>query len=171
LEDIWRQLRRNKGAIIGLILIIVIILVARLSPLLLDYDKDVIGQNIKQRLKPPSSAHWFGTDELGRDILSRVIYGARYSLAVGIVAVFVALAFGITLGAAAGYIGGKFENVVMRICDYFFFNSIRIDGRLQWFPRLARVRLNLMLAVGIASTAPFIRVSQSAVLVIHDKNI
>ncbi len=168
LEDIWRQLRRNKGAIIGLILIIVIILVALLSPLLMDYEKDVIGQNIKQRLKPPSSAHWFGTDELGRDILSRVIYGARYSLAVGVVAVFVALAFGITLGAAAGYIGGKFENVVMRICDIF--SSIpSVLMAIAVVSALGKSTFNLMLAVGIASTAPFIRVARAAVLVIHDE--
>ncbi len=168
LEDVWRQLRRNKGAIIGLILIVVIILVAILSPILLDYDKDVIGQHIKQRLKPPSADHWFGTDELGRDIFSRVIYGARYSLAVGVVAVFVALAIGITLGAAAGYIGGKFENVVMRICDIF--SSIpSVLMAIAVVSALGKSTFNLMLAVGIASTAPFIRVARAAVLVVHDE--
>lgn len=168
LEDIWRQLRRNKGAIIGLILIVVIILVAILSPILLDYDKDVIGQNVKQRLKAPSSAHWFGTDELGRDIFSRVIYGSRYSLAVGVVAVLVALVVGVTLGAAAGFIGGTFENVVMRICDIF--SSIpSVLMAIAVVSALGKSTINLMLAVGIASTAPFIRVARAAVLVVHDE--
>lgn len=168
LEDIWRQLRRNKGAIIGLILIVVIILVAILSPILLDYDKDVIGQNVKQRLKAPSAAHWFGTDELGRDIFSRVIYGSRYSLAVGVVAVLVALVVGVTLGAAAGFIGGTFENVVMRICDIF--SSIpSVLMAIAVVSALGKSTINLMLAVGIASTAPFIRVARAAVLVVHDE--
>ena len=119
LETIWLQLRKNKGAILGLILLFAIIVIAVAAPYIFDYETDVIANNIKERMQAPSAEHWFGTDDMGRDIFARVCYGARYSLAVGIIAVLIALVFGVTLGAAAGYIGGVFENITMRVCDIF----------------------------------------------------
>ena len=112
-DSIWRQLRKNKGAIVGMILLVVIIIIALASPYIFNYETDVIANNVKERMQHPSSEHWFGTDDLGRDIFARVCYGARYSLAVGLVAVAVALVVGVTLGAAAGYVGGVFENLIM----------------------------------------------------------
>jgi peptide/nickel transport system permease protein len=167
-EEIWRQLRRNKGAILGMILVAVIVIIALISPLIYDYQKDIAGQNIKQRLQKPSAEHWFGTDELGRDIFARVLYGARYSLAVGVVAVLVALVIGVTLGASAGYIGGTFENIVMRVTDIF----LAIPSVLMAIAvvsALGKSTLNLMLAVGLASTAPFVRVVRASVLVVKDE--
>lgn len=90
-DSIWRQLRKNKGAIVGMILLVVIIIIALVSPYIFNYETDVIANNVKERMQHPSSEHWFGTDDLGRDIFARVCYGARYSLAVGLVAVAVAL--------------------------------------------------------------------------------
>ena len=84
--SIWHQLRKNKGAIMGLVLLVVIIVVALGSPYFFDYETQVIANNIKERMQPPSAEHWFGTDDMGRDIFARVCYGARYSLAVGIIA-------------------------------------------------------------------------------------
>ena len=102
----------------GLVLLVVIIVVALGSPYFFDYETQVIANNIKERMQPPSAEHWFGTDDMGRDIFARVCYGARYSLAVGIIAVMFALVFGVTWGCA-GYIGGVFEDVTMRVCDIF----------------------------------------------------
>ena len=164
--SIWQQLRKNKGAIMGLILLVVIIVVALASPYIFDYDTQVIANNIKERMQPPSAEHWFGTDDMGRDIFARVCYGARYSLAVGIIAVMFALVFGVTLGAAAGYIGGVFEDVTMRVCDIF--SSIpSVLMAIAVVSALGKSTFNLMLAVGIASTAPFVRVARAAVLTIR----
>ena len=163
---VWRQLRKNPGAVIGLIIVILIVFMALITPLIYDYDADVIKNNIKDRLQSPSSKYWFGTDDLGRDILARVIYGARYSLAVGVVAVMIALIIGVTIGAIAGYVGGMFENIVMRITDIF--SSIPSDLlAIAVVSALGKSTQNLMLAVGLASTAPFIRVARAAVLVVR----
>ena len=164
--SIWHQLRKNKGAIMGLVLLVVIIVVALGSPYLFDYETQVIANNIKERMQPPSAEHWFGTDDMGRDIFARVCYGARYSLAVGIIAVMFALVFGVTLGAAAGYIGGVFEDVTMRVCDIF--SSIpSVLMAIAVVSARGKSTFNLMLAVGIASTAPFVRVARAAVLTIR----
>ena len=164
--SIWHQLRKNKGAIMGLVLLVVIIVVALGSPYFFDYETQVIANNIKERMQPPSAEHWFGTDDMGRDIFARVCYGARYSLAVGIIAVMFALVFGVTLGAAAGYIGGVFEDVTMRVCDIF--SSIpSVLMAIAVVSALGKSTFNLMLAVGIASTAPFVRVARAAVLTIR----
>lgn len=168
LVQIMRRLKRNKGAILGMIILIAIILIALISPYVMDYETEVIANNVKERLQPPSARHWFGTDDMGRDIFNRVCYGARYSLAVGIIAVAFALVFGVTLGATAGYVGGVFENIVMRICDIF--SSIpSVLMAIAVVSALGKSTLNLMLAVGIASTAPFVRVARAAVLTIRDE--
>ena len=146
----------------GLVLLVVIIVVALGSPYFFDYETQVIANNIKERMQPPSAEHWFGTDDMGRDIFAR----ARYSLAVGIIAVMFALVFGVTLGAAAGYIGGVFEDVTMRVCDIF--SSIpSVLMAIAVVSALGKSTFNLMLAVGIASTAPFVRVARAAVLTIR----
>ena len=164
--SMWRQLRKNKGAIMGLILLVLIIAIALSSPYIFNYEKDVIANNIKERMQAPSAQHWFGTDDMGRDIFARVCYGARYSLAVGIIAVMFALVVGVTLGAAAGYIGGVFEDITMRICDIF--SSIpSVLMAIAVVSALGKSTFNLMLAVGIASTAPFVRVARAAVLTVR----
>ena len=94
---IWHQLRKNKGAIIGLILLLCIIIGALIAPLIYDYNTDVIGMNVRERMQWPSLKHICGTDDLGRDIFARIVYGARYSLAVGMVAVLIALVIGTAL--------------------------------------------------------------------------
>lgn len=164
--SLWRQLRKNKGAILGMILLILVIGIALTSPIIFNYEEQVVANNIKERMQAPSAQHWFGTDDMGRDIFARVCYGARYSLAVGIIAVMFALVFGVTLGAAAGYIGGAFEDITMRVCDIF--SSIpSVLMAIAVVSALGKSTFNLMIAVGIASTAPFIRVARAAVLTIR----
>ncbi len=164
----FRQLRKNKGAILGLVMVVMITALALLAPVIYDYETDVIAQNLKIRLQPPSREHWFGTDDMGRDIFARVVFGARYSLAVGIIAVMIALVVGVTLGAIAGYIGGPLENIIMRITDIF--SSIpSVLMAIAVVSALGKSTINLMIAVGIASTAPFIRVARAAVLTVREE--
>ena len=165
---IWHQLKKNKGAIIGLILITLVIILALCAPLIYDYKQDIIKNHVRERMLSPSREHPFGTDDLGRDILARVIWGARYSLAVGVVAVLFALVVGVTLGAIAGYVGGVFEDIVMRICDIF--SSIpSVLLAIAVVSAMGKSTVNLMIAVGLASSAPFTRVARAAVLVVRDE--
>jgi len=105
--EIWGRLKTNVGAMIGLTIIVLVFLVAAFSGFVLDYKTQVIGQNIMERLQPPSLQHFLGTDELGRDLFFRILYGTRYSLLVGIGSVAAAMLVGVTLGAVAGYYGGR----------------------------------------------------------------
>ena len=165
---IWHQLKKNKGAIIGLILISLVIILALCAPLIYDYKQDIVKNHVRERMLYPSREHPFGTDDLGRDIMARVIWGARYSLAVGVVAVMFALVVGVTLGAIAGYVGGVFEDIVMRICDIF--SSIpSVLLAIAVVSAMGKSTLNLMIAVGLASSAPFTRVARAAVLVVRDE--
>ena len=165
---VWHQLKRNKGAIIGLVLILLVIILALCAPLIYDYKSDIVKNHVRERMLPPSPEHWFGTDDLGRDILARVIWGARYSLAVGVVAVMFALVVGVTLGAIAGYVGGVFEDIVMRVCDIF--SSIpSVLLAIAVVSAMGKSTVNLMIAVGLASSAPFTRVARAAVLVVRDE--
>lgn len=165
---VWHQLKKNKGAIIGLILISLVIILALCAPLIYDYKQDIIKNHVRERMLYPSREHPFGTDDLGRDILARVIWGARYSLAVGVVAVMFALVIGVTLGAIAGYVGGVFEDIVMRICDIF--SSIpSVLLAIAVVSAMGKSTVNLMIAVGLASSAPFTRVARAAVLVVRDE--
>ncbi|MEM1485045.1 ABC transporter permease [Oscillospiraceae bacterium PP1C4] len=168
MADIWRNLKKNKGAIIGLIVVILLVLMALFAGVIYDYEKDVIMQNISERLQSPSLEHPFGTDEVGRDIMARVIYGARYSLPIGMVAVIVAVLLGVTLGAIAGYYGGMVENLLMRFADVFA-SIPHILLAIVVVSVLGQSTLNLMIAVGVTSTPAFIRVARAAVLTVRNQ--
>jgi peptide/nickel transport system permease protein/oligopeptide transport system permease protein len=123
--DAWRRLRKNKLALAGLIWIIIMIIVAASADLWVPrfYGEPTAIDTTKvsqQTLLPPSTAHPFGTDKLGRDIFSRTIYGARVSLIVGVVATMIAVIIGLILGAIAAYYGGWWDSIVMRTADVFF---------------------------------------------------
>src|SRR5215218_9012231 len=110
-----RALRQSPVTIVAVLIIVVWLLAALLAPLLAPYPP--LEQDVMNRLAPPSSAHWLGTDPLGRDILSRILYGARLSLPVGVAAVLLALALGTLLGSIAGFLGGRADEVIMRLTD------------------------------------------------------
>lgn len=114
-QDAWKRLKRNPTAMFGLGLIIFLGIVAIFAEWLVPYDPVAI--DLSANLQPPSKAHWFGTDYFGRDILSRIIYGAQISMTVGFVVQFISLVIGVTLGAVAGYFGGKVDNLIMRFTD------------------------------------------------------
>ncbi len=109
---------KNKLAMVGLAVIILMILLCLTAPLYINYDS-VVKQNMSERFIAPCSEHIFGTDQFGRDLFSRIIYGGRISLLAGLVVVATALGVGVTLGGVAGYFGGTVDMIIMRICDIF----------------------------------------------------
>jgi len=111
----WRALSKNRLALVGGAIVLVLAVMAVAAPLVAPHDPHKL--DIKRILEPPSARHWLGTDQVGRDVLSRMLYGARVSLAVGFVSVGIAAAIGIALGAAAGYHGGTVDGAVMRLVD------------------------------------------------------
>lgn len=143
---VWRQLMRNPSGVLGMILIAGLVVVALFGPYLVHYDP--LRQQLTQRLMAPSAAHWFGTDHLGRDILARVVSGARISLQVGILVLFVAVTIGVALGALAGYLGGIVDEIIMRITDIFLaFPSLVLAMAIS--ATLGKGIYNAMLAVGL----------------------
>jgi len=108
----FRRFRRHRLAMVGVIIIVLLVVAS-----LLGSQNSALGQNLKAMNKPPSGAHWFGTDRIGRDILARTLVGGRISLAVGLVAVFFSTSIGIVMGALAGYYRGWLDHVIMRIVD------------------------------------------------------
>ena len=167
IADVWKRLCRNKTAVLGLVIFGLLALMAIISPIVLDYETQVIKADYSSTLQAPSAAHWFGTDELGRDILFRVMYGSTVSLSIGIVTVIVALFFGLILGAAAGYYGGKVDMVIMRIMDIF----LAIPGTLLAICIVASLGNsipNLVIAQAVSSIPTFSRVVRGAVITARD---
>ena len=167
MQEVWRRFKKNKGAVVGLCIFLVICVLAISAGFVYDYDTQVVGGDVTQRLQSPSWEHPFGTDEMGRDILIRVIYGARYSLSVGVVAVAIALVIGVSLGALAGYVGGITENIIMRITDIFIAVP-NILLAIAIVSAMGQSTLNLMIAVGICSSASFVQISRAAVLTVRN---
>ena len=164
--EVWHRLRKNKGAMAGLAIIIILALIAIFADVLVDYDTDVIGMTLKDRLQHPSKTHIMGTDDLGRDIFSRLIYGSRFSLSVGVVAVAIAVVVGVILGAFAGYYtGGIVEDIIMRFTDIF----AAVPNMLMAIVIVAALganTLNLMISVGVTSIPQFVRTTRAAVLTV-----
>ncbi|MFM9331583.1 oligopeptide ABC transporter permease [Paenibacillus mesotrionivorans] len=111
----WGRFKKNRMAVISLVILATLIVLALLAPVIAPYDP--AEQDLLYRLKAPSSDHWFGTDDLGRDVFTRVLYGARVSLSVGIFSVVFNVIIGVTVGAIAGYYGGKVDSILMRFVD------------------------------------------------------
>lgn len=167
IKEVWRRLSKNKTAVLGAIIMAILILLAILSGFIYDYDKDIISQNISNQFQPPSLEHPFGTDELGRDIFARVIYGSRVSLSIGFATVAFALITGGVLGAIAGYYGGKIDNVIMRIMDIF----LAIPGILFAITIMAALGVgtfNLIIALSVSSMPRFARIVRSSVMTVRD---
>ncbi|MBF4692123.1 ABC transporter permease [Fusibacter ferrireducens] len=167
-NELWYRFKKNKGAMLGLFIIVFLVLVALSADFLLDYKTDVIGQNLKERLQSPSLTHLFGTDELGRDLFFRVIYGARFSISIGVISVSIGLITGTFFGAIAGYFGGYIEEVIMRITDIMSaIPSILLA--IAIVTALGASTLNLMIAVGVASIPEFVRITRASVLMVRNQ--
>ncbi|MGI2329176.1 nickel transporter permease [Planococcus sp. YIM B11945] len=164
--DVWNRLRKNKMAVLSMIILVGLVIVAILANILSPYP--YAEQNLEEMLLPPSSAHWFGTDEYGRDILSRIIYGSRISLQVGFVAVVFSVTLGGIIGAIAGYYGNKIDNILMRAMDIV----LAIPGILLAIAIvnvLGTGLINVMIAVGIASIPTYARIVRASVLSIREQ--
>lgn len=163
MTSIWFRYKKNKLAIIGLVLLVVMILFSVFANFIVNYEADAISQNIKIRLMPPNIGHIFGTDQFGRDVFARIIFGARISLFMGLATVALSLTAGVIIGATAGYYGGKVDNVLMRIMDVF----LAIPGLLMAIAVVAALgpgMVNLLIAMSIVRIPQFARVVRSAVL-------
>ncbi|MBR1140525.1 MAG: ABC transporter permease [Bradyrhizobiaceae bacterium] len=161
MQRAWRQLVKRKGAMVGLGLIAAFILLAVAAPLVAPYDPLKTSWTLVR--KAPSAAHWFGTDDLGRDVLARVLYGARASLLAGAISVVIALSIGVPIGMIAGYRGGFVDALISRITDAmlacpFLILAIALAAFLG--PSLG----NAMIAIGISATPIFVRLTRGEVL-------
>ena len=156
-----RRLLRRPAAVFGLCVVLAFVLLAVLAPLAVPYDP--VATDWGAIRKAPSAAHWFGTDENGRDMLARVIFGARASLSAGVVSVAISIAVGLPLGLLAGFVGGWIDAVISRIADAmlacpFLILAIALAAFLG--PNLT----NAMIAIGISATPAFIRLTRGATL-------
>ena len=164
-REAWARLRRNPGAILGFCLVGMFVIVAVFAPLIAPHDpraQDLAA--LGGRCCPgPTAENWFGLDELGRDEFSRIVYGARYSLLIGVVAVSVGLSFGLILGAIAGYFGGAVDSVIMRLMDIM----LSIPGLLLAIGIVAVLGPGLtqiMIAVGAVNIPIFARLLRGSIL-------
>lgn len=167
-QEIWHRLLQNKGAVIGMIFLTVLVLAAVFSPVIFDYQTDVIGQNISERLMHPCKAHPFGTDEVGRDLFARIIYGARYSLAIGVGAVLLGLCVGIITGSLAGFYGGIIDSLLMRAIDIFY-SIPNIMTAVVIVSVLGTSTFNLIIALAFSCASSFGRIVRAQVMTIRDQ--
>jgi len=158
-----KRFMKKKTAVFGMALFLLIVLMAIFAPLIADYNDVAIKRNMSARLVPPSARHWFGTDELGRDIFARIVYGARISLVVGISAIGVSLLAGGILGALAGFYGGWMDNVIMRAMDVFLCLPDVLLA-LAIAAKFGTNQLSLMVSIGLAFTPKMSRVVRAAVM-------
>ena len=158
-------LLRNPSAVIGALIILLVALMAILAPWLAPYDP--VSINLADRLSPPSPQHWFGADELGRDILSRVMHGARVSLIIGLVVIAIAGGLGTLLGATAGYLGGRADNLIMRVMDVILsFPSLVLA--LSLAAALGPSLRNAILAVAFVQIPKFARLARGEALALRE---
>lgn len=168
MAETWRRLKRSRTAIFGLALIIMFLFMAIFAPLIGDYNEDALKMNVRERLQGPTIDHWFGTDEFGRDIFIRIVYGTRISLFVGLISVSIALSIGGFFGAIAGYYGGQIDHIIMRILDVILAIPVILLA-ITIVAALGPSMLNLMIAIGVANIPGFARVVRAAVLSVKDE--
>ncbi|MHC1760682.1 MAG: ABC transporter permease [Negativicutes bacterium] len=160
-QDAWLRLKKNKAAMAGLGIILLISLLAIFGPLLSPYSYS--DQSLSEANQPPSAAHWFGTDNLGRDLATRVCYGARISLSIGIVASLINLGIGVLYGGISGYFGGRIDSVMMRIVDILYGIPLLLYVILLMVV-LKPGLLNVFLALGLVYWLRMARIVRAQVL-------
>ena len=160
-EKLRRMVHQNKLAAFSAVLIALVLLLAVFAPLIAPYGE--AEQDVLARLQPPSAAHWFGTDELGRDVLSRILYGSRLSLAIGILPSVISLVIGIVLGLLAGYFGGWADYVIMRLADVMLSVPSLLLAMVVMYT-LGSSTVNLFVALSMVGWASVARVVRSQTL-------
>jgi peptide/nickel transport system permease protein len=165
MKEVWRRLMRNKLAVAGLVVLAVIVVCAVLAPWIIPYD--YAEQNYDHKLQFPNKDHWFGTDNFGRDIFSRVLYGSRYTLFIGIVVTGAAAIIGSTLGLIAGYYP-MLDNIIMRVIDVFM-GIPSMCFCLSIIAAMGSSMRNMIIALIVTSTAAFARIMRAQVLTVKEQ--
>lgn len=163
---IWHRFSKNRLAVFGLVILVVMAAMILTAPLYLDYDL-VIKQRISARFQSPNAEHWFGTDQYGRDLFARIIYGGRISFFAGFASVGISFVAGCILGGCAGYFGGKVDTVIMRLVDIF----MAVPGMLLTMAVVAALGqgvFNMLIALSCAQIPRFTRVVRASVLNLRD---
>ena len=165
-QETWRRLKKNKGAMMGIAFLILLFIGTALASIFYDYDKDIIGMT-RDRFMAPSWQHLFGTDNMGRDIFARVIYGAKYSLIISFGSTLIGLIVGLFLGAAAGYYGGLVDNIIMRLTDIFY-SIPYIMIAVVVVSILGTSMSSLLFAMALGTFCNFARIGRASVMTVRD---
>jgi len=165
----WRAFSRNPLAVLGLAIVVLLVLVAAFADLLAPYSPIVGGDLRTERLLPPSGTHWFGTDDQARDILSRLIYGARITLGIVVLVSVIATPVGLLVGTVAGYLGGWVDAVLMRITDIFLAFP-RLILALAFVAALGPGIENAVIAIAITAWPPYARIARAETLTIRNSD-
>lgn len=162
----WYKIRRNPLTLLGLFLLLLILLLSIFAPLISPYEPTKI--NIPERFASPSADHWFGTDEVGRDIFTRILYGARLSLGVGVAVVVGAGVVGTIIGAISGYFGGRIDQLIMRLMDIILaFPALVLAMAIA--ATLGPNLQNAMLAIAIIKIPVYVRLARAETLALREK--
>ena len=163
----WKRATRSGGLVVGLVLAVAMVLIAIAAPWLAPFDPNE--QNVLLKLEPPSAAHWFGTDAFGRDVLSRVIFGARISLFVGAFATLAGVLIGTIIGVVSGYLGGTVDRLITAATDVLLSFPQLIMG-LMLVAVLGASLTNLIIAIAITAVPAFIRVARASTLAMKERD-
>ena len=166
-QDAWRKLKKNKPAMFGLVVLGVFIVLSILAPWITPYSYS--GQNLELGPSSPSALHWLGSDLFGRDLLTRILYGSRISLAVGFIATAVALLIGVSWGALAGYLGGRIDALMMRFVDVLYALPFTIFIILLMVV-FGRNIILLFLAIGAVEWLTMARIVRGQVMIVKQKD-
>lgn len=166
MHDAWRRLKRNKLAMLGLVTVAAILLMAVVGPLLSPYSYS--DQDLRQANQPPGGEHWFGTDNLGRDLFVRVLYGARISLAIGFAASIINLTIGVLYGGIAGLMGGRTDKIMMAIVDVLYGIPVLLYVILLMVV-LKPGLTNIFIALGIAYWLGMARIVRAQILSLKER--
>lgn len=165
--DAWRRLRRNRRALLGIVMLLLLVVAAITAPLIAPYDP--IHVNLRQQFVPPSVQHIFGSDFYGRDVLSRVIYGLQISLVIGLVPSMIAIAIGAVLGLVSGYYGGVVDSVIMRVADIVLaFPAILLAMAVTY--TLGASLFTLFIALSFVSWGTVARIVRSQTLSLKERD-
>uniref|UniRef100_A0A9E7ZNX1 ABC transporter permease n=1 Tax=Bosea sp. NBC_00436 TaxID=2969620 RepID=A0A9E7ZNX1_9HYPH len=163
----WLAFKRNPMAVAGLAIIVLLLLIAAFAPLIAPFDP--LAQALDKRLLPPSATNWFGTDALGRDIFSRIVYGTRITLVIVLLVVITVGPFGLLIGAISGYYGGWVDRLLMRITDVFLAFP-RLVLALAFVAALGPGIVNAIIAIAITTWPPYARVARAETMVIRNQD-
>lgn len=164
---VWFRFRKNKLAMFGLIMICILLVLSVTSSLWIDYSR-VYTQNMVDRFQSPNAEHWFGTDQYGRDLFARVMYGGKISLSAGLVVVAIALALGVVVGGAAGFFGGRVDTILMRLCDIFLAVP-RLLLAMAIVSALGQGTEKMLIALSISTFPGFARIVRASILTLRNQ--